>query len=131
MSYTGISDGKRTVLNYWYTIGTDHHSLITVIANRNTEKNHQSAGIKGFQDKQGIFYSINPGNKSRNRRENSDRIGESHPFRERTLSVQDKIRSKRESNNLDYSMSILVRLMYLLNIEDKDHNDDKDGMIVL
>ncbi|KAI5720609.1 hypothetical protein M8J77_009413 [Diaphorina citri] len=35
---------------------------------------------------------------SRNRRDKEDRIGESQPFRERTLSHQDKIRPGRESN---------------------------------
>jgi hypothetical protein len=35
---------------------------------------------------------------SRKRREKEDRIGESQPFQERTLSVQDKIRPERKSN---------------------------------
>jgi hypothetical protein len=35
---------------------------------------------------------------SRKRREKEDQIGESQPFRERTLCVQDKVRPKRESN---------------------------------
>jgi hypothetical protein len=34
---------------------------------------------------------------SRNRREKGDRIGESQPFRERTLSHQDKFRPGRKS----------------------------------
>jgi hypothetical protein len=35
---------------------------------------------------------------SRKRREKEDRIGEREPFRERTLSVQDKVRPRQESN---------------------------------